>query len=144
MKNILIPVDPDRPDRTRSAVAQVIQLAREELVTARLLRVQPRVTQHVAMCFKAGELQAMQHANGLDDLAEARSQLEAAGVPNTSTVRIGRSAPTIVAAARELGCDRIVFGQDGTGRSRSLFGSLAEQVRHLLSTAGSGPQVIGS
>lgn len=143
MKNILIPVDPARPDRTRSAIAQVVQLSRDELVTARLLRVQPRVTQHVAMCFAPGELHAMQHANGLDDLADARSLLEAAGVPNTSTVRIGRSAPTIVAVARELGCDRIVFGQDAAGRTGSLFGSLAQQVRHILG-AGAGPQVIGS
>jgi nucleotide-binding universal stress UspA family protein len=144
MKNILVPVDPTRPDRTRSAIAQVVQLGREEPVTARLLRVQPRVTQHVAMCFAPGELHAMQQANGLDELADARAQLDAAGVPHTSTVRIGRSAPTIVAAARELGCDRIVFGQDSGGRFGNLFGSLAEQVRHLLSTTGSGPQVIGS
>ena len=145
MKNILVPIDPTRPDRTRSAIAQVVQLGREEPVTARLLRVQPRVTQHVAMCFAPGELHAMQEANGLDELADARSQLDAAGVPHTSTVRIGRSAPTIVAAARELGCDRIVFGQDAAGgRSGLLFGSLAQQVRHLLASAGSGPQVIGS
>ena len=69
MKNILVPIDPTRPDRTRSAIAQVVQLGREELVTARLLRVQPRVTQHVAMCFAPGELHAMQEANGLDELA---------------------------------------------------------------------------
>lgn len=145
MKNILVPIDPTRPDRTRSAIAQVVQLSRGERVTARLLRVQPRVTQHVAMCFAPGELHAMQEANGLDELADARRQLDAAGVPHTSTVRIGRSAPTIVAAAGELGCDRIVFGQDAaTGRTGFLFGSLAQQVRHLLETAGSGPQVIGS
>jgi nucleotide-binding universal stress UspA family protein len=144
MKNILVPVDPDRPDRTRAAVAQVAQLNREEPVTARLLRVQPRVTQHVAMCFAPGELHALQHANGLDDLADARAQLDAAGVRHTSTVRIGRSAPTIVAAARELGCDRIVFGQDAAGRTGSLFGSLAQQVRHILGAGNSGPQVIGS
>ena len=35
MKNILVPIDPTRPDRTRSAIAQVVQLGREEPVTAR-------------------------------------------------------------------------------------------------------------
>jgi nucleotide-binding universal stress UspA family protein len=143
MKNILVPIDPTRPDRTRSAIAQVVQLGREEPVIAQLLRVQPRVTQHVAMCFAPGELRAMQVANGLYELADARSQLDAGGVPHASTVRVGRSATSIVAAALELGCDRIVFGQDAAGRSGSLFGSLAQQVRHLLGS-GAGPQVIGS
>ena len=59
-------------------------------------------------------------------------------------MRIGRSAETIARTARELGCDRIVMGPDGVARlADKVFGTLAQQVRHLLGATGDC-QVIGS
>ena len=142
MRQILIPIDPSNEARTRSAIAEAVNLYRQEPVHIRLLRVQPRLTAHVAMFFGDHELHQLQQQTGAEELQFAKGLLDAAGVPNTSTVRIGRSAPTIVAVARELGCDRIIFGQAASGRAGSLFGSLAQQVRHLM-----GPneaQVLGS
>jgi nucleotide-binding universal stress UspA family protein len=142
MKQILMPIDPAQPARTRSAIDEVLGMRRDEPITVHLLRVQPRVTSHVAMCFRPGELQAMQLQAGAEDLQLAQGLLAAAGLPFTSTVRIGRSAPTIVETARELGCDRIVFGREAPGLTGRLFGSLAQQVRQLL--GGAGVQVSGS
>ena len=80
---------------------------------------------------------------GTEELRFAESLLDVAGVPYTSTVLIGRSAEMIAQAAREFGCDRILFGEEGPSLAGKVFGSLAEQVRHLLGP-GNAYQVIGS
>jgi nucleotide-binding universal stress UspA family protein len=142
MRQVLVAIDPSSEARIRSAVAEVVRLHRQEPLHVRLVRVQPRVTAHVAMFFGTRELHDLQQQAGAEDLQLAKSLLDAAGVQSTSTVLVGRSAETIARAARDFGCDRIVLGEPGTGFAGKVFGSLAQQVRHLL-----GPddaQVIGS
>lgn len=142
MRHLLLPIDPSDEPRTRSAVTEAIRIYREEPVAVHLVRVQPRVSSHVAMFFGTRELQQLQQAAGTEDLQFAQGLLDAAAVPCTSTVLVGRSAETIARAARDLGCDRIVFGQEGPSLASRVFGSLAQQVRHLVDA---GPvQVIGS
>jgi nucleotide-binding universal stress UspA family protein len=136
MTQVLIPVDPTHAERTRSAIEEVVRLAQEEPVTVRLLRVQPRVTSHVAMFFDNAELHALQRDAGKEDLAFAERLLDVAGVSYTSLVRVGRSAETIVATARETGCDRIMFGTERAGLASRVFGSVAQQVRQMLGSAG--------
>lgn len=143
MRQLLVAVDPHRPARTRTAVEEAIRIWRDEFVAIRLLRVQPRLSGHVAMFFGTRELQKMQLDAGTEDLEYAQSLLDAAGVPYTSTVLVGRSAETIAQAAREFGCDRVLFGTEERGLPGKMFGSLAEQVRHLLGP-GNAYQVIGS
>ena len=143
MRHILLPIDPTQPARTRSAIEQVVRIDRNEPVTVRLLRVQPKVSGHVAMFFGARELRELQQSAGAEDLQFAQNLLDAAGVSYTSTVLVGRSAETIIAAARDYGCDRIVFGREEPGLAGKIFGSLAQQVRQLLG-ASDAPQVIGS
>lgn len=143
MRQLLVAVDPHHPARTRSAVEEAIRIWRDEFVAIRLLRVQPRLSGHVAMFFGTRELQKMQLDAGSEDLEYAQSLLDAAGVPYTSTVLVGRSAETIAQAAREFGCDRVLFGTEEGGFAGKMFGSLAEQVRHLLGP-GNAYQVIGS
>jgi len=142
MRKLLVPIDPDNAGRTRSAVAQVVRIYRDEPVEVHLLRVLPRLSSHVALCFNTGELQQLQQGMGEEDLALARSLLDAAAVPYTSSVLLGRSAHTIAATAQSLRCDRVVLGEEGPGFADKLFGSLAQQVRHLLATGDC--QVIGS
>jgi nucleotide-binding universal stress UspA family protein len=143
MRHILVPIDPTNAARTHSAIEQVVRICREEAASVRLLRVQPKVTGHVAMFFDARELRELQQEAGAEDLQYAQKLLDVAGVPYTSTVLVGRSAPTIVAAARDFGCDRIVFGREEPSLAGRIFGSLAQQVRQLL--GGSADlQVIGS
>ena len=143
MSRILVPVDPTEPARTRSAIEEAVRLCADEPGTVELLRVVPRVSSHVAMFFDNRELHHLQQDAGLEELAFARSLLDAAGVPYTSTVLVGRSANTIVSTAREHRCDRIVFGREEPSLAGRLFGSLAHQVRQLV---GARPdmQVIGS
>ena len=143
MRQLLVAVDPHNPARTRSAVETAVRIWRDEFVAIRLVRVQPRLTGHVAMFFGARELQKMQLEEGTEELRVAQGLNDAAGVPYTSTVLIGRSAETIAQAAREFGCDRILFGDEGTSLAGKVFGSLAAQVRHLLGP-GNAYQVIGS
>jgi len=143
MRHILVPVDPNQPARTRAAIERVVRLYREEPATVHLLRVRPKVSGHVSMFFGSGELRELQQTAGAEDLELAQAQLDAAGVPYISTVLVGRSAPTIVAAAQEYGCDRIVFGPEQPGLAGRVFGSLAQQVRQILG-ARTDAQVIGS
>jgi nucleotide-binding universal stress UspA family protein len=143
MRQLLVAVDPHGPERTRSAVESAVRIYRQEFVGIRLVRVQPRLSGHVAMFFGTRELQKMQLEEGAEELRFAQSLLDAAGVPYTSTVLVGRSAESIAQAARDFGCDRILFGTEGEGLAGRMFGSLAEQVRHLLGP-GNAYQVIGS
>ena len=144
MRKILIPVEAGNPARSRAAVAEAIGIYGKDPVTVHLLSVQPAVSGHVAMFFGGGELHQLQNAAGAEDLACAQAQLAAAGVPHESSVRIGRSAETIARTARELGCDRILMGQDRAGSlAARMFGSLPQQVRQIVSGSGDC-QVIGS
>jgi len=140
---ILVPIDPDQPARTRSAIEQVLRMRRNDRVTIRLLRVQPMVSGHVAMLFSKRELLDLQLSAGAEDLQYAQKLLDLAGVPYASTVLVGRSAETIATAARDYGCDRIVFGRDEPSLAGTIFGSLAQQVRQHLGASGD-PQVISS
>ena len=145
MHKMLVVVDGLSAARTRDAVNRAIGLYQQEPAEVHLLSVQPRVSGDVAMFFGAHELHDLQHGAGMDDLAPARALLDLAGVPYQTTVHVGRSAQTIARTARELHCDRIVMGQDGNdhGLARTLFGSVAAQVRQLL--VGTGDyQVLGS
>ena len=144
MRQLLVAVDGHNQARTRSAVEAAVRIWREEFVAIRLVRVQPRLSGHVAMFFGTRELQQLQLQEGEHELTYAQSLLDAARVPYTSTVLVGRSAETIAQAAREFGCDRILFGEEeGASLAGKVFGSLAEQVRHLLGP-GNAYQVIGS
>ncbi len=145
MRNILIPIDSGgSAARVKSAVAEAIAIYRREPVEIHLLSVQASVTSHVAMFFKGGELYEIQRLAGTEELAPAEALLATAGIPYTSSVLVGRKAETIARRARELGCDRIVMGQEaGVGLAERIFGSLAGQVRQLVGGA-SDCQVLGS
>jgi len=142
MRNLLLPIDSNAA-RARAAVAEALGICAQEPVHIHLLSVQPLVSSHVSMFFGEGELQQTQLEAGAEDLAPARALLDTAGVSYTATVKIGRSAETIARVARELRCDRIVMGREDQGLAGKIFGSLAQQVRHLLSGA-NDCQVIGS
>jgi nucleotide-binding universal stress UspA family protein len=142
MRQVLVPIDPGNEARTRSAIDEVVRMQRQEPIEIRLVRVQPRLTSHVAMFFGTRELQQLQQQAGAEDLQFAQQLLDAAGVPYNSTVLVGRSAETIAQAARDFGCDRIVFGTEPASLAGKMFGSLAQQVRHLLGPGDA--QVIGS
>ena len=141
MTKLLVPIGFGQSDRLKSALEQAIRIHRVEQAAVHLLAVQPRVNGHVAAFFGTHELLQLQQDAGDEDLAPARALLDAAGVPYTASVMVGRSAETIAHAATELGCDRIVMGDAVGGVAQKVFGSLAAQVRHMVS---GGCVVIGS
>jgi len=124
---VLLPVDGSGA-RTQRALAEAIRIHRQEEVPVFLLSVQPLVSPLVASYFGRAELEQLQQDAGLEELAPARAIVEAAGVWHRAVVRVGRRAETIANTARELGCDRIILGDAEGG----VFGSMAQQVRHLL------------
>lgn len=141
MTKVLVPIY-GNSDRWRAALAEAIEIHRREGASVHLLSVQPKVSGHVAMFFGRGELQQIQQTAGMEDLEPAQALLRTAGVPFTSSVMVGRSAETIARAARDFGCQRVVMGGEGDP-PRSVFGSVAAQVRQILSS-GNDCQVIGS
>jgi nucleotide-binding universal stress UspA family protein len=144
MRKVLVPVNDLDDARMRAAIAEVISIYREESVQVHLLNVQVCVSSHVSMFFKSGELRAIHHEAGMQELAPAKAALDTAGVPYATHVEVGRRAETIARLAQEIGCDRIVMGRsEQKGFADKLFGSLAGQVRHLVDVTGNC-KVIGS
>ncbi|MBP6404733.1 MAG: universal stress protein [Ramlibacter sp.] len=144
MAKVLVPMQPDQPAKTMAAVEAAIRLHRQENAAVHLLSVQSRINGHVASYFGADELRQLQQKMGREDLADARRQLDAAGVPYTTSMAVGRRADTIALTAREYGCRRVLLGappeSDVVG---TMFGSLADQLRHMIRVTG-GFEVIGS
>lgn len=145
MKNLLITVDPESTAATQAAVNQAIALAAGEPAQVHVLSVQPRVSSHISRFFAREELQAHQYEAGSDEMARALEQLSQAHVSGVPHVRVGRRAETIAATACELGCDTILMGPDQPTESLGrLFGSVAQQVRHMLEASAPGCRVIGA
>lgn len=130
MAQILVPVEGNGA-QTQRALAEAIRIHRHEDVPVYLLSVQPPVNGHVASYFGAAELENLQRETGLEELGPAKALLESAGVRYRLIVKVGRRAETIANSAQELGCDRILLGAPAEGGS-AWFGSIAQQVRHLL------------
>lgn len=142
---LLIPVQTGHPARTLDAVRRAVAHLAQAPAEVHVLSVQPLVSSHVTAFFGHGELHKLQHEAGNEEMADTVSQLEAAGVVPACHVRVGRRAETIAATARELGCDAIFMGQDDhPGVVDRLFGSVAEQVRHLLGATADPCEVIGT
>lgn len=129
MLKILIPVDGS--DHAERAVRQVLDLAASgaalEIV---LLNVQlPIASGHARMFVTQDDVDAYHREEGLAALAGARALLDAAGLPCTHHIAVGRVAETIIRFARERGVDKIVMGTHGRGGLLEvLMGSVAREV----------------
>lgn len=138
MSGLLIPVDGDHPGQTREAIERAISLGAGNGQTVHLLSVQLPVSSHVGMFFAESELKGLHQELGEAELAGPRQRLAEAGVPVACHVQVGRRAETIARVAQELSCDTVVMGPDApAGLASRLFGSVAQQVRHLLGAGGS-------
>lgn len=144
MSGYLIPVDGDHPGQTEEAIDRAIALNAGSGQPVHLLSVQLPVSSHVGMFFAESELKGLHQELGEQELAGPRQRLAEAGVPVACHVAVGRRAETIARLARELACDTVVMGPDApAGLASRLFGSVAQQVRHLLG-GGAPIQVLGA
>lgn len=98
-----------------------------------LLNVQPpsdswELTSHL----RPAEIEAMQVSRGGDALESARKLLDAAKVPYEPAVLLGTVAESIVACARDKGCEQIVMGNKGESfLAEAVTGSIAHEVLRL-------------
>ncbi len=139
MAKILLAIDAD-PVHMQRALAEAIRIHRLEQAGVVLLSVQPVLSSHAAAFFGGAELHALQEDAGMEELQPAHELLQAAGVPHEMLVQVGRRAETIAGTARRLGCDRIVLG-GSPEEDRRWFGSIPQQVRHLLQVQGASLRV---
>lgn len=129
MLKILIPIDGSA--HAQRAVKQVLDLAASgAALEIFLLNVQlPIVSGHARMFVSQDDVDAYHREEGLAALADAREQFDAAGLPCTHHIAVGRVAETIVRFARERGVDKIVMGTHGRGGlAEVLMGSVAREV----------------
>lgn len=83
---------------------------------------------------RPAEIQAMQESRGGDAIASARELLDAAKVPYEAEVLLGPVAETIVASAKEMGCEQIIMGNKGESFiAEAITGSVAHDVLRLSS-----------
>ena len=127
---LLLACDGSRP--SQRAVEYVCRLASLSPTRVHLLNVQPRIVSgNVRSYFSREQIEAFYRDEGAKALRGAARQLERAGVAHETHVNSGPMAESIVSAAHELGCDRIVMGTRGLAAAGSLLmGSVTYGVVH--------------
>ena len=133
MRKLLVPIDGS--ENATRALDYALRLAKEKgpielhLVT---VHPEPLIYGEIQVYVSKEKMDEMQKAHSEDILRPAMEAAAAAGVPHTSEILIGDTAPMIVAKAEELGCDGIVMGTRGLGAMGNLvMGSVATKVIHL-------------
>ena len=116
MRKILVPVD-DSANSER-AVRHIISEYRENpALEVHLLNVQAPFPRHISQFFSRKNLKSYHDDRSRAILRPLRRLLDAAGVPHTTHMAVGRKAQVIVETARRIGCDHIVMS---TARKNSL------------------------
>ncbi len=126
---ILVPVD-GSPCSDRVIDQLVRQLEIEGPMDLHLINVQmPVDSGHARMFVSADDVEAYHREEGMLALSAARQKLDAAGIPFSWHVVVGRVAETLVRFAQEHGFDGIVMGTHGRGGlANLLLGSVAKEV----------------
>ncbi len=136
MRSVLVPIGEGRDSKW--VVDYVVELHQREAVRVHVLNVQTPLPQYVTRFLNRQAVSDFHRENGLKALQGAIERFDAAGVPHTDHVLVGRKAETIASFAREQRCDRIVLPKREGGLVSSLgLGSVGAQVRQLI---GAGDQ----
>jgi len=136
MRSVLVPIGEGRDSKW--VVDYVVELYQREGLQVHLLNVQTPLPLYVTRFLNKQAVRDFHHENGMKSLQGAIERLDAAGVPHTDHVLVGRKAETIARFAREQRCDRIVLPKREAGLVSSLgLGSIGAQVRQLI---GAGDQ----
>ena len=131
MRSLVVPIR-DGHD-SKWAVDYVIDLYRREAPEVHLLNVQTPLPVYVTRFLNKQAVSDFHRENGMRALQSAIERLDAAGVPHSDHVLVGRKAETIARFAREQPCDRIVLPKREAGLVSSLgLGSVGAQVRQLI------------
>jgi nucleotide-binding universal stress UspA family protein len=129
MHNVLAAVDGS--DHAIRAIAHLIKLKSIGAIQVVLLNVQPEPEMRALALHRDVIMSDLREA-AEKALADARRQLDAAGIPYEERVEFGDVAGTIVRVAKEAGCEQIVMGTRGLGSIAGLLlGSVTTKVLHL-------------
>jgi nucleotide-binding universal stress UspA family protein len=121
----------DGSDHANRAIAHLIKLKSIGAIQVVLLNVQPEPEMRALALHRDVIMSDLREAAD-KALADARQQLEAAGLPYEERVEFGDVAGTIVRVAKEAGCEQIVMGTRGLGSIAGLLlGSVTTKVLHL-------------
>jgi nucleotide-binding universal stress UspA family protein len=132
MLKILLPVDGS--EAALRAVDYLIRMAAScQQLEIHVVNVQPPVDSwELKSHLRPAEIEAMQETRGGDALRPARERLDKAGVAYIPAVLLGPVAETIVAYAREQGCDQVIMGNKGESfLAEAVTGSVAHEVLRL-------------
>jgi nucleotide-binding universal stress UspA family protein len=133
MHKLLVPIDGS--ESSIRALNYAIKIAKAQaLLELHLLTVHPEpiIYGEIQVYVSREKMEEMQNAHSMDILRPAIQVVEASGVPYTSEVLIGDTAPMIVKRANDLNCDGIVMGTRGmTAIGNLVMGSVATKVIHL-------------
>ena len=139
MQAVLIAID-GSSQADRAVTYLVEQIQRGELFSearaVHLLNVQPHLPSRISQGMSAEDLQDYYQSHSNSALASAVAQLQQAGIGFTAHSRVGAPGASIVACAKEFGCQSIIIGNHGSGLTlSSLLGSVASEVVKLSEVA---------
>ncbi len=118
VKNVLVIVSELQDPRATAAILATMH-ARES-VRLHLLAMETPPSGYARSFLGAVDLRTLQHGIGLKTLAPLRSELDAAQVPYRFHVEIGPWLATIARYAADIGCTRIVLGDNPASIVRKL------------------------
>ena len=128
MVKVLVPVD-GSPNSLHAVRHVINEHARHSGIEVHLLNVQAPFSRHIAQ-FASRRNRVSFHADEAEKaLRPVRRALDAAGVPYTAHVEVGRKAEVIAETAQKLGCDHIVMS---TARKNSLTRMLEASVTNRV------------
>ncbi len=124
---ILVPVDGS--DLAQQAVAHALRLAgqglRAELVLANVQ--EPATVYELVTLHDPEALAQVAEAAGMDTMATAAAEVQAAGVPFVQRVLTGDPVPMLLEILEEHGCEAVVMGSQGKGMvRRAWLGSVSQ------------------
>ena len=129
----LIPVDGS--ELSIEAVAHAVRMAQAGLESELVLvNVQEPATFYELLTLHDAEaIERLAQAAGQDMLATALEQVQAAGLPHSSHVRMGEPVALLLEVLEEEGCEGVIMGSHGRGLlGRTLLGSVSQ---HMLQHA---------
>lgn len=128
MLKVLVPVDGS--PNSQHAVRHIIgEFSRRPAMEVHLLNVQAPFSRHIAQFASRRNRDSFHRDEAEKALRPVRNMLDAAGVPYTTHMKVGRKAEVITETARRLHCDHIVMS---TARKNSLTRMLEASVTNRV------------
>jgi nucleotide-binding universal stress UspA family protein len=104
----------------RATAANLAAMHARDAIRIHLLAIETPPSGYARSFLGAVDFRKLKHDDGLKALAPLRAALDAAGIPYRFHIEIGRWLDTISHYAREIGCARIVVGDNPHGAWRNL------------------------